>query len=127
MNTSTAVSSPIPSTPSTPRTEQAPRRSPSVAPQVDVFENADEILLWADVPGATREGIELHIEKGQLTVVARRAADGEALAYDYRRVFAVPSTIDATKIEASLDSGVLKVKLPKSEALKPRRIEVKAS
>ena len=118
--------------------ERVEQRGPTVAPYVDVFENANEILLWADVPGATREGIDVHVEKGQLTLAARRppaAVDGgprltpletEHRAHDYYRVFAVPSGIDATRIEAELTAGVLKVRLPKSEALKPRRIEVKA-
>jgi HSP20 family molecular chaperone IbpA len=118
--------------------EHVEQRQPTVTPYVDVFENANEILLWADVPGAATGGVEVHLENGRLTLSARRAAKPEAAAsgaalqteqraYDYHRVFTVPADIDPTKIEAELRSGVLKVKLPKSEALKPRRIEVKAS
>jgi len=120
--------------------ERVQKRPPTVTPLVDVFENATEILVWADVPGATLDGIDVHVDKGQLTLFARRAdrAAGDAVAkaapveteqrtYDYQRVFAVPAGIDATKIEAELSAGVLKVRLPKSEALKPRRIEVKGS
>jgi HSP20 family molecular chaperone IbpA len=119
------------------RVEHRPR---TVTPLVDVFENANEILLLADVPGAVRDGVEVHVDKGQLTLFARRAAEqsGEGRTHhatlqaeqppcDYHRVFTVPSGIDATKIEAELSSGVLKVTLPKSEALRPRRIQVKAS
>jgi HSP20 family protein len=124
--------------PSQPHPERVEQRPPTIAPLVDVFENADELLLWADVPGATRESVDVHIEKGQLTLSARRAAPEpertkketpvslEHRTYDYLRVFAVPSGIDASKIEAELVGGVLRVRLPKSEALKPRRIDVKA-
>ena|SRR5208283_3265041 len=120
--------------------ERVEQRPPTVMPLVDVYENPNEILLWADVPGATRDGVEVHVDKGQLTLFAKRAPDPtsepgkrgspvetEHRPYDYHRVFAVPSGIDATKIEAELASGVLKVRLPKSDALKPRRIEVKVS
>jgi HSP20 family molecular chaperone IbpA len=120
--------------------ERVEQRPPTVMPLVDVFENANELLLWADVPGAVRDGVEVHVDKGQLTLFARRApepgmepgtrgapVETEQRPYDYHRVFAVPSGIDATKIEAELNAGVLKVRLPKSEALKPRRIEVKVS
>lgn len=115
--------------------ERVEQRAPTIAPLVDVFENAHELLLWADVPGATPESVDVHIEKGQLTLSARRAPREPAKkesalslehkTYDYPRVFTVPSGIDATKIEAELKGGVLRVRLPKSEALKPRRIEVK--
>jgi len=120
------------------KAEQVDRRGPTVTPYVDVFENENEILLWADVPGATTGGVEVHVEDGRLTLSARRepepqpsatetAVKTEQQAYDYQRVFAVPSDVDPTKIEADLKGGVRKVKLPKAEALKPRRIEVKAS
>ncbi len=118
------------------RVDQRATNVPTVTPLVDVFENANEILLWADVPGATREGVEVHVDKGQLTLAARRAAVTQADArltpleieqrrYDYHRVFTVPTGIDAAKIEAELTAGVLKVRLPKSESLRPRKIDVK--
>jgi HSP20 family molecular chaperone IbpA len=101
---------------------------------VDVYENANELLVLADVPGATKDTVAVHVDKGQLTLEARRepAAHGTVLEAEYRpvdyhRVFSVPQGIDASKIEAELSAGVLRVRLPKSEALKPRRIEIKAS
>jgi len=108
------------------------RQRPTVAPFVDVYENTDELLLVADVPGATQEGVEIQFDKGQLTIQARRSDEttGSPIASEYRpcdyfRVFSVPSGIDASKINAQLNAGVLRLRLPKSEALKPRRIEVK--
>lgn len=104
------------------------------SPLVDVFENANELIVYADVPGATKDSVAIHVDKGQLTLEARRdtsergsAIFAEYRAADYYRVFTVPQGIDASKIEAELSSGVLRVKLPKSESLKPRKIEIKAS
>jgi HSP20 family molecular chaperone IbpA len=105
-----------------------------VSPRVDVYENANELLVLADVPGATKDTVAVHVDRGQLTLEARRepVAHGSVLEAEYRpadyhRVFTVPQGIDASKIEAELTAGVLRIRLPKSEALKPRRIEIKAS
>jgi len=104
----------------------------AVAPAVDVYENSDELLLLVDVPGATNEGIDVQLDKGQLTISAKRSEDasgslvaGEYRPSDYHRVFSVPQGIDATKIDAQLGGGVLRLKLPKADSVKPRRIEVK--
>jgi HSP20 family protein len=106
----------------------------SVAPRVDVYENAEELLVLADVPGIAKDSITIHVDKGELLLEARRspgATGAEVLSefrpVDYHRVFTVPQGIDASKIEAELASGVLRVRLPKSEKQKPRRIEIKAS
>ena len=104
----------------------------TIAPPVDVYENADELLLVADVPGASYDGIDVQLEKGQLTILARRIDETpgtpivtEYRSHDYFRVFSVPQGIDASKIDAQLTAGVLRLRLPKSESLKPRRIEVR--
>jgi HSP20 family protein len=104
----------------------------TVAPPVDVYENGDELLVVADVPGASHDGIDVQLEKGQLTILAKRVdgTAGNPVAAEYRsrdyfRVFSVPQGIDASKIDAQLTAGVLRLRLPKSESLKPRRIEVK--
>jgi len=116
------------------KTPERVQQRASVSPRVDVYENASELLVLADVPGATKDTITIHVDKGQLTLEARRDAtdhgspiQAEYRSVDYHRVFAVPQWIDASKIEAGLTAGVLRVRLPKSEALKPRRIEIKAS
>jgi HSP20 family protein len=104
----------------------------TVAPPVDVYENSDELLLMADVPGANQDGIEVQLDKGQLTIRAKRVEEtpGHALANefrsaDYLRMFSVPQGIEAAQIDAQLSHGVLRLRLPKSQALRPRRIEVK--
>jgi HSP20 family protein len=104
----------------------------TVAPFVDVYENKDELLLIADVPGAAKDGISVHFDKGELTIEARRVDEtkgtplaAESRPCDYFRAFTVPQGIDASRIDAQLSAGVLRLRLPKSDAAKPRRIEVK--
>jgi HSP20 family molecular chaperone IbpA len=110
---------------------EAVQQRQTVAPAVDVYENSEELLLLVDVPGATNDGIDVQLDKGQLTISAKRGdAGGSLLAGEYRtsdyfRVFSVPQGIDATKIDAQLGGGVLRLKLPKADSVKPRRIEVK--
>src|ERR1700679_2359261 len=100
---------------------------PTATPPVDIFEDKDEILILADVPGVTTEGFSIHLDRDKLTIDARRprSAAGDD-AFDYRRTFVVPHGVDADKIVASLQNGVLRLALPKPATLRPRQIEVKA-
>jgi HSP20 family molecular chaperone IbpA len=104
----------------------------AISPPVDVFENADEFLLVADVPGALTESIDVRVENGTLTLEAKRTGDdgGPVLArefdaVDYTRTFQLPAGIDATNIAAETKSGTLLVRLPKVAAVKPRKIVVR--
>jgi HSP20 family protein len=113
--------------------EQLDRR-PVVAPPVDIYENRDEILVYADVPGARTDGVTIRLEKNELYLHARRedATTGSPVlggsrTADYSRTFIVPRGIDAEKITAQMNGGVLRIQLPKSDAVKPRKIEVRAS
>jgi HSP20 family molecular chaperone IbpA len=106
---------------------------PALAPACDIYENRDEILVVADLPGVTPENLEIQFDKGELTFEAKRTltTTGNALASeirecDYRRRFGVPAGIDGSKIHAELKDGVLHLHLPKSESLKPRNIAVRA-
>lgn len=100
---------------------------PTFAPPVDIFENKDEILIFADVPGVANDALTVHLDKDQLTIEARREATGAVeQPFDYRRMFVVPRGIDAERIAASLHDGVLRLTLPKPAAMKPRQIAVKA-
>lgn len=106
---------------------------PAVAPNVDVFENENELLVVADLPGVSQDRMSIHFDKGRLTIEGRREAPkwsprfAEIENADYRRTFLVPQGIDAEKIAAELSQGVLTVHLPKHASVKPRRIEVKAT
>jgi HSP20 family protein len=113
--------------------EQFDRR-PVVAPPVDIYENRDEILVLADVPGARTDGVTVRLDKNELYLHARREdVDGGSPVLrgtrtaDYSRTFIVPRGIDSEKITAQMNGGVLRIHLPKSDAVKPRKIEVRAS
>lgn len=107
---------------------------PAVAPACDVYENDDEVLVVADVPGVTAEALDINLAQGELTIAARREVptkDETFLGVEYRdcefrRRFAVPGGIDAGKISAELRDGVLWLHLPKSDAFKPRQIAVRS-
>lgn len=99
----------------------------TVLPAVDIFENKDALLILADLPGVLKDDLAIHFDKGHLTLEGRlREFAAEEEPFDYRRTFVVPQGIDAEKISANLQNGVLRLTLPKPVALKPRQIEVKA-
>ena len=94
-------------------------------PRVDVYENADELLMLADMPGATASSVAIRIENSLLTLSAdRTTAGGQNVRY--HRAFQVPDTIDPEKISAELKQGVLHVHLNKSERAKPRKIAIRS-
>ncbi len=107
---------------------------PKVTPLVDIFENEDEILLFADMPGVEKDDININIDNGTLSLNGLRKMEnsgavqweefGEA---EYQRTFSVPQTIDVDKVSAEMQDGVLRLHLPKSEAAKPRQIEIKTA
>lgn len=105
---------------------------PSVAPAVDIYQSAEELLIVADLPGVTREGLELSYERGQIRIAGRPEVGGPGgtLLYgprarpSYARTFSIPGTIDVARISAELDDGVLRLRLPKAEQAKPRQIAV---
>lgn len=106
---------------------------PTLAPACDIYENNDEILLVADLPGVAKDSLKIAMEKGELTLEARRdvASQGTYLGTeyrecDYRRRFTVPTGIDSSKINAELKDGVLRLHMPKSDVLRARQIAVKA-
>lgn len=100
---------------------------PTVAPAVDIFENKEELLILADLPGVEKDDVRLNFDKGHLTIEARpRDFGADEEPFDYKRTFVVPQGIDAEKIAANLTAGVLRVTLPKPAALKPRQIQVRA-
>lgn len=102
-----------------------------VSPVVDIYENEDEILLHADMPGVEKENISVNIDNGRLTLSGTRNLQTEGAAnweefgnVEYQRIFSVPQTIDISKVNAELKDGVLRLHLPKSEAAKPRQIKI---
>jgi HSP20 family protein len=103
-------------------------------PPVDVVEEGDTIRLVAELPGVRAEDVRISLENNVLTVQGekkREEARDDDKAYRYERAygmfersFTLPATIDANKIVAKFDAGLLTVLLPKVEAAKPRQITV---
>lgn len=112
-----SAESPVPST-------EMPERAVAMNPRVDVLETENEFLILADVPGVKPEDVDIRFEKGEVALHGRRpgATDFDAIAY--HRSFAVADSVAADKITADLKAGVLTVRLPKVEAVKPKRIAV---
>lgn len=110
----------------------AGRRIEYVTPRVNLHQDADGYTLDVEMPGVGRDGVEVTLEDGRLTIIGRRsvrAEQGHAVyrernASDFRRVFDLDPGIDAGKISARLDQGLLTVRLLKAEAVKPRKIAV---
>ena len=101
-------------------------------PQVNVVESKDAYILEAEMPGVSKDGLEVLLEANELTIVGRRnfQVEGAQLVYresidrDYRRTFELDPSIDRSKISARMDDGVLHLVLPKAEQVKPRKITV---
>ena len=102
----------------------------TVTPPVDIYENKDEILVVADFPGVPKDALSVRLDRSELVIEGTQAvpsAQSGARALAFSRVFRVPNTVDPNGVSAKLTQGVLKVHLAKSEAAKPKRIEVRGS
>jgi len=106
----------------------------SFAPAVDVYEDEHSVTLKIEVPGIEEKDIDVRIENNTLTVHGERKIEKEEKEENYRRVerqygsftrtFTLPTTVDAEKVQADYDRGVLKVTLPKKAEAKPKQIKV---
>lgn len=99
---------------------------------VDIREEPDHLIVEAELPGFTRNQIDVSIDQQVLTITAERKPTeptgdmhvNERRFHKVQRRFNLPSTIDPTQVQASLHDGVLKLQLAKREEVKPRKIEV---
>ncbi len=103
-----------------------------VSPAVDIFETVDVLTLVADMPGVTKDNLEIGVDQGILSIKAStgNGTRGNALYREFRpsgyyRQFRLLEDFDADKADAELKNGVLTLRLPKAEAAKPRKIAVK--
>jgi HSP20 family protein len=104
-------------------------------PRADIYELEDQIVIVADVPGASEDSIEIGLEKNVLTInayVDQDIPEGYTLRLaeyetgDYQRSFRLSNEIDREKIEATVKDGVLHLYLPKASEARARKISVKA-
>ena len=103
-----------------------------LVPQVNIVETKDSFVLEAEMPGVSKEGLEVLLEGSELTVLGRRQTGvpgaepiyRESSPRDFRREFVLDPSIDTSKLSATIEQGVLTVTLPKTEKVKPRKIQV---
>jgi len=101
-------------------------------PQVNITETKDAYHLEADMPGVGKDGLEVLLEGNELTLIGHRrevftkadAVYRESSAKDYKRAFVLDPVIDTSRIVARMENGVLTLDLPKTEKVKPRKIQV---
>ncbi len=108
----------------------------TMAPAVDIFENAQGITVQAELPGVSREGLSIQADRNNLIIegdaVIDLPAGMEAIYADvqatrYRRSFALSGELDTERIEASLKDGVLTLTIPKRAEFRPRKVEVRTA
>ena len=103
-------------------------------PAMDLVESEEDIVLRADLPGMTEEDVEIETKDGVLTVSGERKAEHEQKGEGFHRVerafgrfsrtLSLPDGVDASRVAASFDNGVLEVRVPKPEETKPTRVEI---
>lgn len=103
-------------------------------PRANITSSEEGYVVSLDLPGVKRENLEISFENSELTIVGRRPAPAgdatvlhrESRTGDFRRVFELDANIDATRIGAKLEDGVLTLTLPKAERARARKIEIAA-
>ena len=102
-------------------------------PPIDIYETPDGLVLYADLPGVTADGLDLQVQDNRLTLFGRvqqRDSAGLCIVHqeyqtgDFLRSFILSDEVDHDRIQAKLSNGVLRVELPRAARAKPRRIEV---
>jgi len=106
------------------------------APAIEIFEKEDKYVVKAELPGMKQEDIDISLVGDTLSIKGQREAESEVKEEDYYccersygsffRSIALPSNVDAKKIEASYEDGVLEVSLPKAPEVKPKKVSVAA-
>ena len=112
------------------------RNEQALMPPVDVIEDADSLTLYADLPGVSKDRLSLHVDSGTLSIEAElglalpeglQSSHTEVSVGRFRRSFTLSKELDAERVSAELSNGVLKLRIPKAEHAKPRRITVNAA
>jgi HSP20 family molecular chaperone IbpA len=120
---------------SAPAREDTRSQERYVTPPVDIYEDADGLVVKADLPGVAKDSLDVRVENGLLTIQTKPSNDKGAGSPIYReyelvnffRQFELSDRVDQQKISADLQQGVLTLRLPRAEEAKPKRIEVKVA
>ena len=116
---------------------EAPMSTTAWNPNVDIFENDNEVVIKAELPGVNAKDIEIKLENNVLTIKGERRFEKEAKEENYHRIerdygsfsraFSLPVAVNGEKVTAEYKDGVLKVLLPKKEEIKPKPIKIAAA
>jgi len=106
-------------------------------PPVDIYERGDDLVVRAEMPGLNRDDIEVNVQSGTLTLKGERKRDQEYSDENVHRIerqygsfarsFTLPTEVDASRIKAVYKDGVLEINLPKAEAAKPKKVEIRGA
>jgi HSP20 family protein len=112
-------------------------RTPSVYPPINIYDDGESFVARAELPGVDPGDVDVTVTGDTLTLRGKRQIEpaGENCCYhrrerstgEFRRAFNLPEQVDSSKVVASASNGVLEILLPRAEAAKQRRIEVKTS
>jgi HSP20 family protein len=115
---------------------RAPTENIAWLPSLEMYEKEDKVVVRAEIPGMKQEDIDISVEDSTLTIKGERKAESEVKDEDYYRCelsygrfsrsIALPSKVQAEKVAASYDDGILEITLPKAPEAKPKKIAVKA-
>lgn len=119
---------------STARSEDRDLISSAWTPAVDIYEDENQLVLTAEVPGIDDKDIEIKIEDNTLSIRGERKMEKETKEENYHRIeraygsfyrsFSLPNYIDQENIRADHENGVLKITMPKKPELKPRKVRI---
>lgn len=116
--------------------QSAERNEGTLLPPVDVIEDATGITLYADMPGVAKDRVQLRVEGEQLTLEGEMSlavpqgmepTHAEVRRSRYHRAFTLSKELDADKVSAEMNQGVLRVRIPKAAHAQPRRVQVQVS
>ncbi len=120
----------------TPAAAQSEKK-PALIPPVDIYEDENGIILLADMPGVSKDALDIQVDKDVLTIkgdISQAIPEDAKPLYvefsgpgSYERAFTIGPDVDVNRIEASMNAGVVKLVLPKAEHSKPHKIEVKVA
>jgi HSP20 family protein len=106
-------------------------------PAVDIFEKNDEVNLVAELPGLTKDDVDISIDNGTLTISGEKKRESEVTDDNWHRIeraygkfqrsFSLPAAIDPKKVKAVFKDGILTINLGKKEEAKPKKIEIAVS
>ncbi|TAM55989.1 MAG: Hsp20/alpha crystallin family protein [Paraburkholderia sp.] len=113
---------------------ETPGRRAVLVPAVDIVEDEQGVTIWADLPGVPKDKLDIRVHDGNLSIEAEavvrtpagmNVTHSEVRTSRYARAFSISPDLDTSKIDASLQDGILTLRIQRREAALPRRIEVK--